>query len=90
MTLGHYYAIRVRGTDKYMPQLSSEHSLAEPESGVLPRLFHRMQDARTSATIWKKGLVKVQDSGKRIDWEEIPDRKELDLEIVKVEVREAS
>jgi hypothetical protein len=55
------YAIREKGTDKYLPGLKRGRvrlrgfSFTEPVSGEAPRIFHTKQSARNALTAWLQG-----------------------------------
>jgi hypothetical protein len=54
--ISHVYAIRERGTMKFMPQLQGRgHTYSEPTAGPIPRLFHNERAAKIALGAWLKG-----------------------------------
>jgi hypothetical protein len=54
--IAEVWAIRERGTMKYMPQLLGRgHTFSEPTEGAIPRLFHSERAAKLALGAWLKG-----------------------------------
>jgi hypothetical protein len=84
------YAIREKGTDKYLPQLKNKRGYSHyeplPNGGKLgPRLFMSRHAATVALTVWKKGKVEAviydgeHDHNKTVP---VPGRKGLEMEVV--------
>ena len=95
-----YYAIRVKGTDRFLPSLQNKGgkrnaTSMEPVSDLPPRLFKKKHHADTSLGWWLEGITRNQyiydngmdgDGG---DWELVTrpalhPRREEDMEVVTV------
>lgn len=95
--IGTFYAIRVKGTLKYLPQIEGRgNTYAEPCAGPQPRLFHTDRAAKIALTAWLKGHACVVhdidygDFGERyhvqsgVEYKPVAARRREDMEIVPV------
>ena len=60
--IGPYYAIKLKGTDKYLPVMWRKRcgfSHTEPTNEVMPRLFPTLASARNALTAWLQGKWKT-------------------------------
>lgn len=66
--IGTFYAIREKGTLKYLSTTATNrgHTHSEPCAGPQPRLFPHPRAARLALTAWLKGRAAVSYS---TDWE---------------------
>lgn len=55
-SLGTYYAIREKGTQRYLPERwGTGYTQAEPSAGPQPRLLQTERAAHLALTAWAKG-----------------------------------
>jgi hypothetical protein len=67
MVVGEFYAIRAKGTMKYLPEIcGAGYTYTEPVAGPQPRLFPRSRAAAQALTAWLKGTAEMSSS---TDWE---------------------
>lgn len=67
MTIGHFFAIRLKGSGRFLPQGSgSGFTYSEPAAGPQPRLFASHKAAHLALTAWAKGHASNR---KCVDWE---------------------
>lgn len=95
------YAIKLKGTDKYLPILwrhRSGFSHTEPTNEQLPRLFPTLRSAQNALTAWLQGHWRQETNrsgfdGEDVDvytvpYESVEGRKRENMEIVKMEIKE--
>ena len=94
------YAIKLRGTDKYLPIMWRKRcgfSHTEPTNEILPRLFPSLRSAQNALTAWLQGEFRTETVrsgfyGEDTDVYTVPykvDGRERDkMEIVKMEIRQ--
>ena len=89
-----FYAIREKGTNRYLPEVGRGYTHSEPEAFSVPRLFLDKAGAKRALTWWRKGATTVTHTkSTSIEWmgyeydedwhtEEKPDRQTVPMEIV--------
>lgn len=93
--IGTFYAIREKGTAKFLPDTEGKYTRSEPVAGPMPRLFHDHRAAALALTAWLKGRGRViykpgdyrdemEDAG--IEYQPVEGRERDRMEIVPVKL----
>ncbi|MEG9884083.1 MAG: hypothetical protein V6Z86_05615 [Hyphomicrobiales bacterium] len=89
-SIGTFYAIREKGTVKFLPCSEGKYTRSEPVAGPMPRLFHDHRAASLALTAWLKGrasvLYKTSDGETGIEYQPVEGRERDRMEIVPVKL----